>query len=74
VHVAFSCLYHIMFTFFYHRLQFVTYVIEMCFSHMLCSPRYAKYEVMTLIVMLMRCIDVLLVALGCICLWMAFLL
>jgi hypothetical protein len=49
----------------------VTYVIEMFFSHMLCSPWYARYEVMTLFVMLMRCIAILLVALGYICLWMA---
>jgi hypothetical protein len=44
----------------------------MCFSHMLWSPWYAGYEVMTLLVMLMRCIAVPFVALGCICLWMAF--
>jgi hypothetical protein len=43
----------------------------MCFSHMLWSPWYARYEVMTLLVMLMICIVVLLVSLGCICLWMA---
>jgi hypothetical protein len=52
--------------------SFVSYVIEMCFSHMLWSPWYAKYEFMTLLVMLMRCIAMLLVALGYICLWMAF--
>jgi hypothetical protein len=44
----------------------------MWFSHMLWSPWYARYEVMTFLVMLMRCIAMHLVALGCICLWMAF--
>jgi hypothetical protein len=39
---------------------------------MLCSPWYARYEVMTFLVMLMRCIAMLLVALGYICLRMAF--
>jgi hypothetical protein len=43
----------------------------MCFSHMLCSPLYARDEVMALLVMLMRCIAMLLVALGYICLWIA---
>jgi hypothetical protein len=44
----------------------------MWFSHMFWSPWYARYEVMTLLVMLMRCIAMLLVALGYIRLWMAF--
>jgi hypothetical protein len=38
---------------------------------MLWSPWFARYEVMTLLVMLMRCIAMLLVALGYIYLWMA---
>jgi hypothetical protein len=44
----------------------------MCFSYMRWLPWYAGYEVMTLLVMLMRCIATLLVALRYICLWMAF--
>jgi hypothetical protein len=43
----------------------------MCFSHMLCSPWYARYEVTTLLMMLIRCIDMILVAMGYIRLWTA---
>jgi hypothetical protein len=53
------------------QTAFVSYAVEMCFSHMLLSPWYSRYEVMTFLVMLMRCIAMLLVAFGCICLWMA---
>jgi hypothetical protein len=71
MHVAFSfsiisCL----------HLCIIDCICNICHRDVLLSyallTRYARDEVMILLVILMRCIAMLLVTLGYICLWMAF--
>jgi hypothetical protein len=50
----------------------VSYALKICFSYILWSPWYAGYELMMLLVMLMRCIAMLLVAVGSLYLWIAY--
>jgi hypothetical protein len=57
------------------HLCIIDYICIICLRNVLLSYALITmigHEVMTLLVMLMRCIVVLLVALGCICLWMSF--